>query len=273
MVGAGLMRRCAPLAVLLAVTFVPTPALAQEPAAAERARAFSELPYWPGYWVGEDQIGTSISGISRTGLNGTAPATPQNDSIAVWNNKAPWNAEGQRRVAETMQNQGGRKGLGWGFPLMMNSSTPLQFLITPEEVLIINAYNETRHIYTDGRAHPPLEELWPTVTGTSIGHWEGEVLVIDTIMVTPPNDFFQGNPPLSDEARYVERIWLDGDHLRSEMTITDPVTLSAPWVSKLAWLRDTGFDRMIQVDWNNDRTGSDGMGNTIEPSTFEGDTE
>jgi hypothetical protein len=152
----------------------------------------------------------------------------------------------------------------------MNSSTPIQFLITPDEVLIINAYNEARHIYTDGRGHPPAEDLWPTVTGHSIGRWEGEVLVIDTIMVTNPNLFFQGAPPLSEEAQYLERIWLDGDKLRAEFMIEDPTTLSAPWKARLAWVRDKGFDRMIQVDWNNDRTGTDGELNTIEPPAQEG---
>src|SRR5690606_34856016 len=101
--------------------------------------------------------------------------------------------------------------------------------------------------------------------GNSIGHWEGDTLVIDTIMVSSPNAFFQGAPPLSEEARYSERIWLDGERLRIDMTIEDPVTLSEPWKAGLAMVRDEGFDRMIQVDWNNDRTGNDGATNTIEP--------
>ncbi len=227
-----------------------------------RGEQLDRLPYWPGYWVGESVAGTPISGIAlRPPADGSEPP----DSPAFWSNRAPWNEEGKRRVAEVQRTQGGRKGAGWGYPLMMNSSTPLQFLITPEEVLIVNAYNEVRHIYTDGRDHPPIEDLWPTVTGNSIGHWEGDTLVIDTIMVTNPNEFFQGGPPLSDEARYVERIRLDGDKLSMELTIEDPVTLSAPWKMDLGLVRDEGFDRMIQVDWNNDRTGTDGETNTIEP--------
>jgi hypothetical protein len=259
------MRTAVAIALLLATG---VPAIAQEPSQRARAESFAELPYWPGYWVGENQAGTPISGIAlRTGAEAQAPV----DSLAVWGNNAPWNDEGRRRLAEVARTQGGRKGLGWGFPLMMTSPTPIQFLITPEEVLIINAYNEARHIYTDGRGHPPAEDLWPTVTGHSIGHWEGETLVVDTIMVTNPNEFFQGGPPLSEEARYVERIWLDGDRLRAEVTIADPVTLTAPWKARLAWVRDEGFDRMIQVDWNNDRTGTDGEFNTIEPSADEGE--
>lgn len=252
---------------LLGTALAAGPVAAQEQTPRERADAFVKLGYWPGYWVPEDQAGTPISGIlSRTGQE---PRPQVNDSLGVWSDKIPWNDEGRRRVAESQKTMGGRKGLGWGFPTMMTAATPIQFLITPEEVLVINAYNEARHVYTDGRGHPALEDLWPTVTGHSIGRWEGETLVIDTIMVTNPNEYFQGGPPLSEEAHYLERIWLDGDKLRAEMTIVDPVTLARPWVAKLAWVRDEGFDRMIQVDWNNDRTGTEGDVNTIEPPADE----
>jgi hypothetical protein len=264
------MRVAAAIAALLAgagLALCSAPALADQDGIT-RGEALDRLPYWPGYWVAENQAGTAISGISRR-TDADAGSAPPIDSLAIWGNNAPWSDEGRRRVAEVARTQGGRKGLGWGYPLMMNSATPIQFLITPEEVLIVNAYNETRHIYTDGRDHPPADDLWPTVTGNSIGRWEGDTLVIDTIMVTNPNEFFQGGPPLSEQAHYVERIWLDGDKLRAEMTIEDPVTLSAPWKARLGWVRDQGFDRMIQVDWNNDRTGSDGETNTIEPPADE----
>jgi hypothetical protein len=260
------MRRAAWLAgALLAAVMPVTPALAQHEQKA-RGETFVRLPYWPGYWVGETAAGTPISGIAlRPAAGGAEPP----DTPAIWSNRAPWNDEGRRRVAEVQRTQGGRKGLGWGYPLMMYSATPVQFLITPEEVLVINAYNEARHIYTDGRNHPPADDLWPTVTGNSIGPWEGDTLVIDTIMVTNPNEFFQGAPPLSEEARYKERIRLDGDNLRMELTIEDPVTLSAPWIMNLTLVREEGFDRMIQIDWNNDRTGVEGDTNTIEPPADE----
>src|SRR6478735_1507520 len=224
--------------VLLAAAAMPAgPALAQESARQARGESFVRLPYWPGYWVGADQAGTPISGINRP-QNGGAPPPTTNDVLAIWGNAAPWNEEGRRRVAEAMRTMGGRKGLGWGYPLLMTAPTPLQVLITPEEVLIVNAYNEVRHIYTDGRPMPSRDDLWPTVTGTSIGHWEGNVLVIDTIEVTNPNVFFQGGPPLSEEARYHERLWLDGDKLRAQVTIDDPVTLAHPWIVKLSWVRE-----------------------------------
>jgi hypothetical protein len=258
------VRIAGAVAVLLALA---APAAAQEPAQPSRTEAFDTLPYWPGYWVGENAAGTAISGMRQPGAPPIAPTAE--GGIALWDNKAPWNEEGRRRIAEIMQGQGNRKGLGWGFPLMMGSSTPIQFLITPEEVLIVNAYKETRHIYTDGRPMPPPEDLWPTVTGTSIGRWEGDTLVIDTIMVSEPNAFFQGNVPLSEEAHYQERIRLEGDKLIAEWTIEDPVTLSGPWKATVVLVREPGFDRMIDVNWDNDRTGNEGGVNTIEPPADE----
>jgi hypothetical protein len=255
----GILLATPPIALAAADTAQPT--------VEARQKAFAQLPYWPGYWVNEADAGTTIGGF-RPRSDSAAPSDPAN-SLAIWANRAPWNDEGRRRVAESLRTMGGRKGLGWGYPLMMTAPTPLQVLITPEEVLIVNAYNEVRHIYTDGRAMPSRDDLWPTVTGTSIGHWEGRTLVVDTIEVTNPNVFFQGGPPLSEEARYHERLWLDGDKLRAQMTIEDPVTLSRPWTVTLSWVREEAFDRMPQVDWSNDRTGSEGGVNTIEPPADE----
>ena len=56
-----------------------------------------------------------------------------------------------------------------------------QWRVTPEETTFISTVGAVRHIYTDGRPHPPKDELWPTLMGDSIGHWEGDTLVVDTI--------------------------------------------------------------------------------------------
>ncbi|MCB2067694.1 MAG: hypothetical protein KDE15_13765 [Erythrobacter sp.] len=253
--------KAAALALAMALGLPSAPAMAQDEAPS-RAEQFAQLPYFPGYWVSLGQEGTTITGL--------APALTDNPNVDInaimplRANLAAWNEEGQRRVAEVRAAAGGRKALGWGFPMMMNCATPFQILITPEEVLISNAYNETRHIYTDGRPMPDELDMWPTTWGTSVGHWEGNVLVIETAMVKDPSLFFHGAPPFSEEARYVERIHIDGDRLISEFTVTDPVTLNEPYHATVTYVRDQGFDRMIQVDWDNDRTGNDGEFNTIE---------
>jgi hypothetical protein len=162
---------------------------------------------------------------------------------------------------------GGDKATGWGYPLMMNASAPFQFLITPEETLIINMYRDARHIHTDGRNHPAAEDRWPTTWGDSVGHWEGQTLVIDTIAVRDPRRFFFIAPPLSAQAHYVERLHRAGpDWLTMEMTIEDPVTLTKPWNVEVRYARATELDRVVYDDFDNDRSElKDGVFTIAEP--------
>ena len=153
--------------------------------------------------------------------------------------------------------------------MMMDAATPFQVMITPEETLIVNAYGETRHIYTDGRPMPAAEDMWPTVWGTSIGHWEGDTLVVETVQVQMPYTYFHGAPTFSEEARYIERIHRDADRLVMEMTVEDPVTLTGPWSATITHIDEKAFDRMVQMDFSNDRTGSENGVNTIEPPADE----
>ena len=243
-------------AALLAVL----PVQAQDRAAQdERVRKFAELPYWPGYWVSEQYANTTIGGFSGPRPADAPPIMRLNGF------DAPWNEEGKRRQAEAAKLRPGRKAMGWGYPMMMDAATPVQFMITPEEVLIVNAYGETRHIYTDGRPMPAAEDMWPTVWGTSIGHWEGDTLVVETVQVQMPFTYFHGAPSLSEEAVYRERIRLEGDQIVTDYVIEDPVTLSAPWKVTIRLVREEAFDRMVQMDFANDRTGSEDGVNTIEP--------
>lgn len=262
--------RAAPAALAVSLAFGPAPALAQDDLSQQaRVEQFAQLPYWPGYWVSEEQAGTTIGGIAPSILEARETGEFPDNYMNLRGANASWNAEGERRLAEAREANAGRKATGWGFPMMMNAATPLQFLITPEQVLIVNAYGEVRYIYTD-REMPDEFDLWPTVRGTSVGRWEGDTLVIDTIMVRSPIEYFHGAPPFSEEAHYEERIRMEGDRLVSDVTVTDPVTLTEPFETQVSWIRDEGFDRMIEIDWDNDRTGVDENGvNTIEDEVVE----
>ncbi len=119
-----------------------------------------------------------------------------------------------------------------------------------------------RHIYTDGLDHPAKDDLWPTMCGDSIGHWEHQTLVIDTIEVS--NAFGPGGPAiavsggdgtvrmvavLSPAVHFIERIRsLDKDHLEDRMTIIDPVTFTAPWHISRQYSRVTRMHRMVHED-------------------------
>jgi hypothetical protein len=250
-------------AIVAAAMAIPVAASAQDAASAERTEAFAKLPYWPGYWVSEQYQNTTIGGSAAQ----RPPGSPPLQRLNGFN--APWNDEGKARQAEAARTRPGRRADGWGYPMMMDAATPFQVMITPEETLIVNAYGETRHIYTDGRPFPAAEDMWPTVWGTSIGHWEGDTLVVETVQVQMPFIYFHGAPTFSEEAHYFERLRLDGDRLVMEFRVEDPVTLTQPWSATITHVRETGYDRMIQMDFSNDRTGSENGVNTIEPPADE----
>ncbi|MEO6042008.1 MAG: hypothetical protein ABIP41_08910 [Croceibacterium sp.] len=257
------MRMPVAAALAAALAAMAAPSLARQPAAASlaaRSKAFAKLPYWSGYWVSEQFANTTISGTAPPRPAGSPPLQRLNGP------DMPWNAEGKKRQAEAARTRGGRRADGWGYPMMMDAATPFQVAITPEETLIVNAYGEVRHIYTDGRRFPAAEDMWPTVWGTSIGHWEGKTLVIETVQVQMPYTYFHGAPSFSEEAHYFERVHLEGDRLVDDFRVIDPVTLTAPFSATITHVREPAFDRMIQMDFSNDRTGRDENGiNTIEP--------
>jgi len=247
------MRRVATASVLLAIC-----ACTQQPAD-PRVAEFAGLPNWSGVWIA-DGLEPGIDGFSMARI----PA------FLVMNPAIPWNdgslAKIQAELATNPQLQV-EPAAGWGYPLMMDGSPPLQFVITPEETLIFNTYRDLRHIYTDGRAHPADEDRWPTTWGDSVGHWDGDTLVIDTVSVREPNKYFGVVARLSDQAHYTERLrMVSPDRIEGEMTVEDPATLRTPWVIKLSYKRAEGFDRLIHDSYFNDRTGFDGDFYTIEPS-------
>jgi len=91
-----------------------------------------------------------------------------------------------------------------------------------------------RVIYTDGRKHP--DDLDTSYMGHSIGHWEGDTLVVDTVGLNDETWYSAsggGNKFTnihSDKEHVVERFTRKGDTLTYEATVEDPVMLTKPWV-------------------------------------------
>jgi hypothetical protein len=117
-----------------------------------------------------------------------------------------------------------------GMPGIMAQPYPLEFLLTPGQVtIVIEAYSMVRHIYTDGRRLP--EDPDPNFFGTSVGHWEGDTLVVQTVGFSTMTEI-EPHTPHSDKMRILERIHLvDPDTMSIETTLTDPEALTAPYTT------------------------------------------
>lgn len=113
----------------------------------------------------------------------------------------------------------------FGMPRMMNM-LGLEFLMTPgKQVTIIEeTLHEVRRIYLDGRSRP--RDFDAAYDGYSVGHWEGDVLVVET---TGLREGDGGSGWLSPNAHIVERIsMINPDALKNDITITDQ-RLTGPW--------------------------------------------
>jgi hypothetical protein len=222
------------------------------------------LPDWSGVWVAADTE-IDISGYPTAD-------SPQGMALDLLQlDAAPLTAEMRERMRtefpRLMAADATRRGQGWGYPLMMEGVAPLQFLVTPKETLILNFYRDIRHVYTDGRPLPPEEDRWPVPWGESVGRWEGDTLVIDTVSVRNASVLPLALPPLSEKARFSERIRLTApDTLEVQMSIEDPGVLSEPWKLRFEYRRAEGIDRLIHDVMENDRTVVEGDSLTIAPA-------
>ncbi len=127
-----------------------------------------------------------------------------------------------------------------GMPAMMMGMFPMEVLQTPGQVTVIQeAYNQVRRVYLNEK-QIPLEDAEPGYWGHSVGHWEGETLVIDTVGIKP-NVKFRGAPH-SDQLRIRERLTLiPPKYMQDEVTVEDPVYLTAPWNFVYKYKRYPGY--------------------------------
>ena len=119
-----------------------------------------------------------------------------------------------------------------GMPRVMNATYPIEVLQTPGRFTIIAEWSsQVRRIFTDGRPHPPEDEMDATFNGHSIGHWEGTTLVVDTIGIRGDTSFDASPLTHSDRMTIRERIRkTSADAWEDELTVTDPGAFTKPWV-------------------------------------------
>jgi hypothetical protein len=139
-------------------------------------------------------------------------------------------------------------------------------------VVLLESASNPRRIHINGRKHP--EELDPTWGGDSVGHWDGDTLVVDTVGTNgrgrPLNGYLSGavnskvdtTPRLhvSDKLHLTERIRLvgGGEFLEDEMTINDPKTYKRPFTVKHYWQRRPDLELLEYFCADNRRPEAEG---------------
>ena len=234
-------------AVLMMLTELPataqTAAAKTAPTAADWS-ALAKLPDFTGVW----EIGPGGGGGRGRG------AAPQGPSLTPA-------AAAKRKELQSLGREDNQTAncVPPGMPGIMGQPYPMEFLLTPGKVtIVIEAYQQVRHIYTDGRALPDDPDL--KFHGTSIGRWEGDTLVVDTVGFSPLTELTR-YVSFSPKARIVERFRLtDPDTMSIETTITDPDVLAAPSVSTRSLRRHRNWTTAEYICEENNRNSVDSSG-------------
>ena len=206
------------------------------PTAADWA-AVAKLPDFTGVWEvglggGGGGGGRAAAGRGDAAAKGGPPRAPSGGGRASRGGGVPsltpaYAAKAQARVANPAEDAQAANCLPPGLPAIMNQPYPIEILMTPGKVtIVIEAYTQVRHIYTDGRPLPADPD--PLFYGTSIGHWEDDTLVVETVgLAQVPRGF---TFPYSDKIKIVERFRLTApDSLSIETTAIDPEAFTAPY--------------------------------------------
>ncbi len=187
-----------------------TPSVVNPPPTAQDWADLGKFPDWSGVWN---------------------PKISDQDA-QVKTNPPPWNDVAAKKIEEMFAEE-----KAW----MLVTHNAMEILFTPGRVTMLGESdgNRIRRIYTDGRAHSSISD--PTFHGHSIGHWEGDTLVVDTVDILPQAPLAVSEAagvPNNGDMRVIERIHLaDKDVLHVDLEIFAPKILTKPWKTTRIFFR------------------------------------
>jgi hypothetical protein len=202
-------------------------AVINPPPTAQDWADIAKLPDWSGVW--------------------NPKITDQDAQVRT--NPPPWNAKAAAKIAHMFEEEkAGRPPpifvncLPEAMPSwMLVTHNAMEILFTPGRVTMLGESdgNRIRRIYTDGRGHP--EDPDPTFHGHSIGHWEGDTLVVDTVAILPQAYLAVSEAagiPNNGDMHIIEHIHLAApDILHDDLEIIAPKILTAPWKTTRIFFR------------------------------------
>jgi len=239
----GALRAIGMLVVCMMGLVASVPAGAQETSSVNAPSAWlslNALPNWSGFWFQRnEQI-----------MSGRVPVGDENPSLSP-----EYAARLERARANAVRIGDSANCLPNGVPYIMKQPSQYEFVLVPGGVIIfIEAYMQVRYIYTDGRGHPSLDTLVPTYNGHSIGRWEGDTLIVDTVglkettPLTSAGNIFQIIIiEHSDVMRVEERIRRTNENqMEIETTVYDAKAFTKPWTHTNKYIRNDAR----RQEWN-----------------------
>lgn len=203
----------------------------------EYGDAVAQLPDWNGVWGVKNELATGVfdpdssEGVhdDKEGADfGVAPGGREHP---------PYTPEYEKLYADRVQKA--KEGFNddyvsfcrpQGFPRWYANPGQWEMIVTPKLILwSMGEQGNTRRIYMDGRKFPDADSGYPMDQGFSVGHWEGETLVVETRYMMAGR-YDQSGAPYSDNLHVWERIhMIPSGELQVDLTLEDPGVLSKPW--------------------------------------------
>ncbi len=215
------------------------------------------LPGEEGYWTS-----TAASIMEETGAHVRIDSEGQLANIADAGKVAPflpW-AKGlyEYRQKTLLKDDPMAACLPPGGPRQFQAPYGLQIVEQPEKkrlfVMSGGGNRNWRLIHLDGRTHQP-DDVVETYYGDSVGKWEGDTLVIDTIGFNERFWFANGGLPHTSRLHLTERLSRpDFSTLKYEVRVDDPGAYSRPWTAtwNLRWVPNQAIDEYFCDEYNRD---------------------
>jgi hypothetical protein len=212
-----------------------------------RATDYAEVLQWPDW-----------SGVWSPGVSAAARTTATPPRLTAEGQRLVDAFEAGKEEGRNLQTQAANC-VPNGMPGIMRLPYPLEFTYSPGRVnILIETYSQVRRIYVDGRALP--EDPDPAFNGHSVGRWEGDTLVIETIGVHPMVSILPGLHA-TENTRFVERITrVAPDRLVDEITLIDAGLFAEPYVMTQTYALQSDWEMREYVCQENNRDGADAEG-------------
>jgi hypothetical protein len=200
-------------------------------------------------WLHYPTPGTPRTKDGKANLSAPAPRTREGkpDLSGIWrastgkylNNLAadgteapmlPWaEAVYKERRENNSKGRPSERCLPHGLPDFDALAIPIKFIQIPGQITVLyEAYNHYRQIFLDGRPFP--KDPQPTWLGYSVGKWEGDALVVDTIGFNDETWLDDGGHPHTEALRVTERMRRkDFGHMEIQVIVDDPKAYTKPW--------------------------------------------
>ena len=196
-------------------------------------------PNWTGFWA---PVGGLLDiNIGLGGVAAKSDAAPGSEALRrpPFSNfsmlKSPYKEQLEKATADALKGKfADPVALCFppGMPRMMVMVYGMELLQTAGQITMTSEWQaESRRIWLNQSKHPSDDELDPTYAGHSIGHWEGDTLIVDTVGIREDVPVNYTGLPHSKRMHIVEKFTSKKPGLLTdEITIDDPDAFVAPWV-------------------------------------------